>query len=706
MTNAEREALARESLDRTLADTITIIDTCSCLSEHFPEFIKNATPCLIRHRTKLYIPYKCVQELIKHSSSRTDEKLAEKAHHALTLIYTLNSQGHFEVRGKDSDSFADSSILQNLLRHKERYDLTLITQDVNLSKDALKLNSTGSVNSHGHSIAVKKLNRYGFLTTFKENPTDSYTPTPFTVSASLYSGSCDCDTVTETYDKGSVLYTKRGAETVTLKLGDFIADGGEGTVYDVTVGDGTGLPAVIKIFKPGEVGDKKPFYSRKKVELLINSGVRNPAICFPEAIAYNNAGKKVGYIMPKAKGVTLHRLLLSKQSINKAFPGATKKEMVQLCISIINAVKYLHDRNIIIGDLQWDNILVESPTKITVIDTDSFQLNEFPCPVGKVVFTPPERQNMAYGSYLRTFSDDLFALATLLFIIMIPGKFPYDMRGGEDVQGNILAGDFSYPYGDKTNGLVPMGNWRFCWSHLPRELKAAFYGTFRRDADHYLPEKRIPAKEWLAIFKNYLNRIDNGEIGKIDTMSLDLFPVRLKHQKGVEYVRCKDCGIEYSKDIIERGHGYCPRCLLNGDEYECAECGTPMVHTRKEQLEGRPKHPTCPNCFEKNKAPYEYRICPNDNRQFCITIGEQKFLTSKGLPLYKFCSDCRRNAKSAHYDNGGYSGIFPKTTVPRPDNYNGRAKPTPPPAAPDVRPTPPDTEKLSFAERLKKFFGF
>ena len=704
VSNVFKEQHAKENMEQIFKNTLVFIDTCSCLHDKFNDFLVNALIYLKRYDTKLYIPYKCVEELIKKTGDLVNTSLAQKAKVALTSIMNLGV--YTEVRGKESDSFADSTILQNLLRYKEKYNLTLITQDKELAKDALALNNTESVNSFGHLIAVKKINKYGYLSSFTTNGYNQKHTfsinTPFYISEKMYDGSYACDVFSEKYDVGSIIYTMDGDKKVPVKLGSFVGKGGEGVIYNLDIPNKYQYPIVVKIFNNDSSDNKKLFYSRKKVRLLFNCNFKNPSICFPIAEVFNYNGDMVGYIMPKAQGFTLHNILISsKVSIKKYFPNATKKEMVQLCISIINAVKYLHERNIIIGDLQWDNIIVKSPNEITIIDTDSFQINEFTCLVGKVAFTPPEHQKQAYGTYMRKFSDDLFALATILFIIMIPGKFPYDMREGEGIQQDIINGNFPYASGENSNGLAPMGNWRFCWSHLPKELKNAMYNTFRKNEENNSAENRLTAEQWLKIFQRYLRRIENGEIASIDPMSLDLIPVRLKYQQGVEYERCKDCQIEYRKTLLDEGNGYCPRCLDNGEEYECDECGTPMIYTRREQFKGIKKHSTCPICYEKDKQPYEYRICPVDNKKFVISIGEYKMYTSKGLELPVRCPDCRAKGRK----------VIRKTPVP--------VKVTRFPPCPNTNPTnnynlpvnnsinktikPKSNE--TFFEKIKKLFG-
>ncbi|RML94152.1 hypothetical protein APX70_07765, partial [Pseudomonas syringae pv. maculicola] len=64
------------------------------------------------------------------------------------------------------------------------------------------------------------------------------------------------------------------------------------------------------------------------------------------------------------------------------------------------------------------NLLVtQDSTKLWMVDTDSFQIEGFPCPVGTVNFTAPEIQGVNYGTFMRTKEHELFAVATMLFMI-------------------------------------------------------------------------------------------------------------------------------------------------------------------------------------------------------------------------------------------------------------------------------------------------
>ena len=199
--------------------------------------------------------------------------------------------------------------------------------------------------------------------------------------------------------------------------------------------------------------------------------------------------------MPEARGKELQKSLFIKKLLEKNFPTWRKRDTVELCITILQKIKYLHDRNIIMGDINPANILVVSPKEVYFVDTDSYQIEDFPCPVGTINYTAPEIQRRHFSGFLRTKGNENFAVATLLFMIMLPGKPPYSQQGGEDPISNIIKMDFSYPFGDNSNKKTPDGPWRYIWSHLTYDLKKAFYNTFRIDGENSKKDDRLSVNE-------------------------------------------------------------------------------------------------------------------------------------------------------------------------------------------------------------------
>ncbi|WP_220092232.1 hypothetical protein [Helicobacter sp. 16-1353] len=176
---------------------------------------------------------------------------------------------------------------------------------------------------------------------------------------------------------------------------------------------------------------------------------------------------------------------------------------------------------------------MESPKKVYFVDTDSYQIGDFPCPVGTINYTAPEIQRKNFASFLRTIGNENFAVATLLFMIMLPGKPPYSHRGGENQIENIIQMNFPYRFEDKANNKEPDGSWRFMWSHLPYKVKKAFYHTFSKGGNYSTEDTRLSVTKWLKIFKFYIDLLDSGKFGTQDSMSLELFPTRYKRTRFV-----------------------------------------------------------------------------------------------------------------------------------------------------------------------------
>ena len=119
--------------------------------------------------------------------------------------------------------------------------------------------------------------------------------------------------------------------------------------------------------------------------------------------------------MPKASGYDLATSIFQPQLFKQKFEKWSRIELTQFVINLFEAIQYLHDNNVLIGDINPNNIVVKDYDEFYILDTDSFQIDEFPCPVGTVAFTAPEIQNRDFGTFLRTKSHEYFSLATLLF---------------------------------------------------------------------------------------------------------------------------------------------------------------------------------------------------------------------------------------------------------------------------------------------------
>ena len=354
--------------------------------------------------------------------------------------------------------------------------------------------------------------------------------------------------------------------------------------------------------------------------------------------------------MPKAKGKELQKSIFIKPLFLKNFPTWKKRDTVELCLTVLEKIKYLHDRNIILGDINPANILVVSPKEVYFVDTDSYQVEDFPCPVGTNNYTAPEIQRKTFSKFLRTIGNEYFAVATLLFMIMLPGKPPYSQQGGEDPIDNIIKMDFSYPFGDNSNKKTPDGPWRYIWSHLTYDLKKAFYNTFRKGGEYSTETTRLTVDDWIPIFTYYLELLDSGKFGEQDKMSEDLFPTRHKKNPKVAYTICRLCRNEMPENQCQ--NGICRDCLKKGKVYRCKQCGKEIVYTNYHRYVKNAKRFTiCHECFEYGNQINMRQQCIDCGYVFDITNNQYDFYIGKGLDIPKRCKSCREAKKNRSYNS-------------------------------------------------------
>jgi serine/threonine protein kinase len=238
---------------------------------------------------------------------------------------------------------------------------------------------------------------------------------------------------------------------------------------------------------------------------MVKKNISYSGICWPERVVYDENGKFAGYIMPEAAGVEMAKSLFkTKKIIEKRFGNWDRRNLVNLALTILEKINYLHKHNTIIGDINARNILIKSDKEVYFVDTDSYQMDEFKCPVGTINFTAPEIQGKDYKTFFRTFEHEYFAVATLIFMIFLPGKPPYAYQGGGNQQENIKNKNFSYPVDDHINWRAPKGVWEFMWNDLPYDVKKAFYNTFKLD-------RRLSAEQWIKVLSEYKREMDENE---------------------------------------------------------------------------------------------------------------------------------------------------------------------------------------------------
>ena len=599
-------------LDRYVRDYKIFIDTCSIMaSVEFEKFIALIAPLMKANNRQFVISLSVVKELEKLKNNDEDNATRDSANKGLEILAKLQKDKLIDLRGNENDGvFADKVFDYVFSMLKDRENLCLITQDNNLAKMILSKNNQEAY--IGKKIICKRIKNDGTLGSFRFETEAKTSLKP------QNSKKVDCNTtkiekfklctrVTSTPDsKMQVSDVPKEGDYVLVQGGSIRlikehAKGGEGSVFE------TNTQYVAKIYIKEKITQRR----YEKIKLMLEKGLECKGICYPVAMIYNQQNEFVGYLMPRAKGVELGKSIFKKPLFEKKLPNWNRKNLAELCVSILEKIDYLHERNIILGDINPANILVVSPKEVYFVDTDSYQIENFPCPVGTDNFTASEIQSEKFDTFLRTMGNEYFAIATLLFMIIVPGKPPYSQQDGASASENIRNASFPYPLGDSSTGKVPDGAWRFMWSHLPRKaIKEAFYESFQKGGAYFTESKRLNTKEWLKRFREYVRLFEEGKLQEQDSMSLDIYPTRYKKQQGVKYIICKDCGIEKQEKYTKNGL--------------CCDCIN-ISKKLKEEVHSTSICKTCMNSFD-------------------ITKGEHDYYVKKGLSMPKRCVNCRGNS--------------------------------------------------------------
>ncbi|MGA2916586.1 MAG: hypothetical protein ABSE89_11230 [Sedimentisphaerales bacterium] len=503
----QRNLSSHNRIQRALRSYKILADTSFIMQPGFAEFAVENSHLI--GQNPMLISNLVLDELHRLSGSQNTQKQSA-AKRALAILADLLRRGYVEVRHEVSDKYVDLVIQRVVEQHLLTHDFLVLTNDVGLMEDLYVKKQKRSVRS-SHDLIVAKL--HGASQKLKifipnGNPLIQACKSPAHISSSCVFPKPFATTTTLSCSSGIKLGVRKELDTgarVQLSDGSVVtldkklAHGGEGTVFEIA-----GRDEVCKIYHR----DKLTSDREQKVRLMLTRKLSDPAICWPSALIFDQDKLFRGYAMSRASGKPLaHGLFIPKSWLEEK-PAWNRRHSVRLAINIIERIFYLHQLNVLLGDINPLNILTKDENTIYLVDTDSYQIEGFPCPVGTVNFTAPEIQGEDFRTFLRRPEHELFAVATLLFMILMPGKTPYSHQGGESGYLNIQEMHFPYPFGENHANGAPLGPWRFCWSHLTFGIKEAFYRSFHRDRKQ---EPRVTLSEWLRLLRDYKKLLELPE---------------------------------------------------------------------------------------------------------------------------------------------------------------------------------------------------
>jgi serine/threonine protein kinase len=289
-----------------------------------------------------------------------------------------------------------------------------------------------------------------------------------------------------------LLRRETNGEVIALQNARVLGGGGEGKVYSLN------SRLAAKLYRT-------PTDGRKLRAMLANPPVEvgheeRTAIAWPLDLLVDAQGAVHGFLMPRVTAVRPLVNFYNPRTRIEQSPLFNYRYLHRAARNLAAAVQRLHERGYVIGDINESNILATDTALVTLVDTDSFQVQDgetiYRCRVGRPEFTPPELQGRDLGEVDRTPDQDRFGLAVLLFQLLMEGTHPFaGVFEGEgeppSISKRIALGWF--PYTSKSCPIQP-SPLSPPFTLLHPELRALFVRCFVDGQTN--PAARPDAKTW------------------------------------------------------------------------------------------------------------------------------------------------------------------------------------------------------------------
>ena len=326
--------------------------------------------------------------------------------------------------------------------------------------------------------------------------------------------------------------TYYGRKHNSYALGAKIKGGGEGEVFEVS--GHSDLVAKIyydKKFVPTpEIANPRE-YLKEKIMTMLDQPVDPKingvlSVAWPQDILFDSSGKFVGYTMPRVNS-KYHIFAASRERERRAlYSNYTWKIGILIAYNLALAIKKIHETGAVVGDLNPNNIMLDSKGHVTLIDTDSFNITNkkngktYKCSVGVPEMLPPELQgkNLAKSTSVFTTQTDSFALSIHIFNLLMNNCHPFGCVGMNKSQSssstnpvvnNIVKGHC--PYVSSGSGTKSPDAPDIMM--LPTDIRNLFDRAFSYDVKTSVKSSTInnrpSAEEWLnALWKLYNASLD------------------------------------------------------------------------------------------------------------------------------------------------------------------------------------------------------
>lgn len=293
--------------------------------------------------------------------------------------------------------------------------------------------------------------------------------------------------------------------------------------------------AVAKIYKPVHVFADNHFdkltaiiqlYHELKGQGMKISSMKtsHPLILLYDSDPVKSPGtaRIKGFAMPKVKGKDLSIMLLNEAMKRNRW---NRLDLTSLSLKILEAIKTIHKQGILLGDIRLANIMVtindnkqSGSVSFKFVDMDSCQVGYHDGaswvgtdrPYGGCTFDPEYtstrllREDFSKGLTIRTLDDELYAIAVLIFKILMCASSPYICRDYKNAEQRINDRQFHYPEGYVDDPLQPVGVYYTWWCSLSPDIQNHFRRVFER-------KETVSVDEWMVVLDDYRNNLRIGK---------------------------------------------------------------------------------------------------------------------------------------------------------------------------------------------------
>ncbi len=233
---------------------------------------------------------------------------------------------------------------------------------------------------------------------------------------------------------------------------------------------------------------------------------------------------------------------------------------MQLAVTILKTIGSLHRLNVLVGDVNLSNIRIVSPDEAYLVDCDSVQVANLPCPVGHEMYTAPEIRGRDFSTFLRSKSSENHAVAALIFMLLMPDE-DLDESGKYRLGARRISSDpflLDYPGFHRGEPLTLCRRARI-WSHLPDDLKSAFGRTFDSRGSLHAEADRLGVAGWILRLNAYRERLLDGTLLADDPLANEIYPKTGRKILPPARPACVVCGRPH--DETDGRNGVCSACI-------------------------------------------------------------------------------------------------------------------------------------------------